>query len=323
MTETKLANMIVPDVFNAYTVQESTEKTTLIASGIMADLSADLKPQMAGTTVNMPFFNDLSGDDEVMDDTYDGSIAGLTTGQDVSAKLGRFKAFGASDLSGFVSGSDPIGVIQSKFADYWARRTQKIALAVLKGALAADTSSYSMQDNTLDISALSGGAANFDGESFIDACGSLGDAQDALAGCLIHSDTYTAMKKLDLIDFAKDSEGNPTIPYYMGKRVIVDDGMPKLSGGIYHSYIFGPGALGFATGTPPNAVEIGRNALSGYGMDFIVHRRWLSVHLRGVKWVGTPARTTPSNTELSTKGNWRRVYDPKLIRVVRFIHKVA
>jgi hypothetical protein len=31
----------------------------------------------------------------------------------------------------------------------------------------------------------------------------------------------------------------------------------------------------------------------------------------------------PSNTELAAKANWTRVYEPKNIRIVRLVHKIA
>ncbi|MBS7703311.1 methyltransferase [Chelatococcus asaccharovorans] len=327
MAETKLANMIVPSVFMAYTAQRTTELTAFIQSGIMQDLSTVLATLLqGGTTVNMPYFNDLTGEDEVLDDRYNLSVNNVTTGQDVAVRLIRGKVFGASDLSADISGADPMRHIADRFAAYWSRRIQAIALAVVKGAMATTASGASMAGNTLDISALSGAAAYFDGESFIDATHRLGDHADGLRGVAVHSDTLAAMKKADLIEYIKPSDGEDEVPTYQGKRVVVDDAMPKLSGGIYHSYVFGPGALGFAQADPEVPVETGREPLQGGGMEYIVQRRQYLVHPRGVKWApggGVPAKATPSNTELGTATNWARIYDAKDIRIVRFIHKLA
>lgn len=325
MAETKLADMIVPSVWLPYTAQQTVALNAFIASGIMSDISQELLPQLGGTVVNMPFFNDLTGADEIIDDRYNLTVNAVSTGQDQSVRLFRGKAFGSSDLAAAFSGADPMGFIGDRFAAYWAARLQDIALSVVKGAMATTAAGGSMASNTLDISALSGAAAYFDGEAFIDACGRLGDHERMLSGIAVHSDTYRSMKKLDLIDFIKDSDGTD-IGTYQGKLIVIDDGLPKLSGGIYHSYIFGRGALAFAQADPENAVEPGREALQGGGMDYLVHRRHYVVHLRGVRWNpagGVPAKASPSNTELAAAGNWKRVYDPKVIRLVRFIHKLA
>jgi hypothetical protein len=176
--------------------------------------------------------------------------------------------------------------------------------------------------NTLDISGVAGAAGVFDADSFLDACQKLGDAQASLAGIAVHSATYNLMLKADLISFVKPSAGNDDIPTYIGKRVIVDDGMP-VAGANYTSYIFGPGAIGYAEGSPKTPSDVGREPLQGGGLDYIVNRRKYVMHPRGIKWKGTPAKPTASNVELAASANWERVYEAKQIRIVRFVHKVA
>ena len=46
------------------------------------------------------------------------------------------------------------------------------------------------------------------------------------------------------------------------------------------------------------------------------------MHPRGVKWIGTPVKSTPGNAELATPANWTRVWQPKNIRIVKFVHKL-
>lgn len=318
MAETKLADMIVPEIFHQYTVQKTLEKSLIYQSGIMENLSEQLFDELGGKTVNMPFFNDLSGDDEVVDDNQDINVSNVSTSKDVAVNLYRARAYGGTDLAADMAGADPMNVITDRFADYWARRFQAALLSTLAGAMAA----ANMTGNVLDISALTGGAEYFDGDSFIDATHLLGDEEGALRAVAVHSETLKAMKKADLIDYIKPSQGGDDVPVYMGKSVIVDDGMP-VSAGTYTSYIFGPGAIGYAEKAPKNAVEPGRDPLKGGGYDFLVQRRRFVMHPRGIKWTGTPALATPSNAELATAGNWERVYDAKAIRIVKFVHKLA
>lgn len=324
----KLADLIIPDKWAAYAAVATTERTRFIQSGIMSDLSPVLAAAMGGgTTINMPYLEDLEGDDEIVDDRYDLTVGKVESGQDVGVALFRAKAFGASDLSAELTGADPMLQIANRFGDYWARRIQRIALETVKGVMGVTKSGRSMAQNTFDISGLSGAAKVFDGYSFIDACGRLGDHEEKLSGIAVHSDTYRLMKKQDLIDFIKDSEGRE-IATYMGKQVTYDDSLPKLSGGVYHSYIFGPGALGFAQADPSDspAAEVDREPLKGGGREYLVNRRRFICHVRGVKWEptsGVPAKATPSNAELGNSANWARVWDSKLIGIVRFIHKNA
>ena len=321
--EMRLQDMIVPEVFHQYTMQLTTELSRFRRSGIVVDFSAELGPHMGGTTVNMPYFNDLTGDDEVVDDTTDLSIGKMSVDQDVAVKLYRAKVFGATDLAGDLSGADPVKAIAMRFADYWIRREQQVLISVVTGAMSA----ASMSSNVLDISQLSGAAANFDPFSFIDAQAKLGDHQDLLSGVAVHSRTYTAMKKADLIEEIRPSDGGDPIPTYQNKVLIVDDGMPYNSQtGVYTTAIFGQGAIGYVSASPKVPVEVGREALKGGGMDFIAQRRFLTMHPRGIRWSpaqNVPAKATPSNAELANGANWTRCYDPKNIRIVLFKHKLS
>lgn len=325
MTETRLADMIVPTKFNKYVQVLSTQKSNLFQSGIITDLSSVIDAEIEGKTVNMPFFNDLDTNDEeqILDDTADLTVGKMTTGQDVAVKLLRGKAFGSSDLAADLSGADPIEAIANRFADWWNVRMQKALLSTLAGAMGA----ANMTGNVSDISALTGGAEYFDADSFIDAAFLLGDEQGGLSAVSVHSLTLKAMVKADLIDFLPDSQGKLTIPTYLGKTVIVDDSMPVTGAGadrVFTTYIFGPGAIGFGERSPKVPVAVGREELKGMGQEYIVNRRQWVMHPRGIKWLGgTQAGVTPSNTELATASNWTRVYDPKIIRIVAFKHKLA
>ena len=323
MTQTLLSNMLIPDKWAAYIVQRSIEKSLLFRSGIASDVGGneDIKSQLlpsGGKTVHLPFYNDLTGSEQLIDDTTDLTINGITTSQDVAAVFMRAQVFGASDLSADLSGDDPMATIGDRFADYWVRRMQAALISTLKGAMGA----ANMTGNVFDISGLSGAAAYFDAEAFIDATAKLGDNQDTLAAMAVHSAVYASMKKMDLIDFVEDSEGGAPIPTYQGKTLIVDDGMP-VSSGVYTSYIFSRGAIAYAEGSPKVPAATDRDELKSGGMEFIVNRKKWIMHPRGIKWQGTPTGPTPSNTELETTGNWTRVYDQKNIRIVQFKHKIA
>lgn len=325
MTETRLADMIVPTKFNKYVQVLSTQKSELYQSGIITDLTSVIDAEIEGKTVNMPFFNDLDASDaeQVLDDTTDLTVGHMTTGQDVAVKLLRGKAFGSSDLAADLSGADPIDAIANRFADWWNKRMQTALLSTLAGAMGC----ASMSDNVNDISALTGGAEFFDADSFIDSAFLLGDEQGGLNAVAVHSLTLKAMVKADLIDFVPDSQGKLTIPTYLGKSVIVDDSMPVTGNGtdrVFTTYIFGPGAIGYGEKSPKVPVEVERQALKGMGQEYIVNRRQWVMHPRGIKWLGgTQAGVTPSNAELATTTNWQRVYDAKIVRIVAFKHKLA
>jgi len=319
MAATLLSDVIVPEVFVPNVIERTSEKSDFIQSGIVA-MGGDI-PIGRGTTIELPFYQDLSGADNVWNDTSDITLNKISMAQDTAVVLTREKAWGASDLSAALMGDDPMGAITDLVANYWARRYQATLISTLNGAMGASN----MTGNVLDISALSGAASDFDATAFIDAQAKLGDHQDSFVAVAVHSATYTAMKKQDLIDFIPDSEGDPTIPTYMGKRVIVDDGMPVTSG-VYTTYLFAAGAVTMVEEVVDNAAEVYRHPEKNGGTDALYTRKKYVMHPRGIRWTpgsGVPASATPSNAELETTGNWNRVWEPQNIRIVQFRHTVA
>jgi len=81
-------------------------------------------------------------------------------------------------------------------------------------------------------------------------------------------------------------------------------------------------ALGWGEGGAPVPAETARDALAGD--DILVHRRHFILHPRGVAFQNASvAGATPSNTELATYQNWKRVYESKNVRIVQFKHKLV
>lgn len=318
MSKTKISDVIVPEVFNQYVIERTAELSALVQSGIVIpDPQLDVLAQSGGKIINMPFWQDLSGDDEVLSDTTPLETDKITAAQDQAVLLMRGKAWKTNDLAKALSGDDPMKAIADLVAAYWARRQQVMLLSILKGVFGA--TSTKMTDNTLDITAKTGNDSAFTGSTFLDASYKLGDAEEKLTAVAVHSSVYANLRKQNLIEFLLDSN-NAKIPTYMGKRVIVDDGLP-VSGDKFTSYIFGEGAIGLGNGSAPVPTEMDRDALAGD--DILINRQHFLLHPRGVKFTNkTVSGASPTNVELSTGGNWERVYEPKNVRIVQFKHKL-
>lgn len=315
MAKTKIRDVIVPEVFNPYVVQRTMELSALYNSGIISNNpELDRLAASGGTTINMPYWEDLNGEDEVLSD--DGALTPgkITAGQDIAVLLMRGKAWSANDLAKALSGSDPMAAIGNLVAEYRARRMQATLIKILTGAFG----SSNMTNKVSDISATTGDAAKISGETFLDALQLMGDAKDKLTGVIMHSATETQLRKNNLIQTELDSNNKP-ISLFMEKRVIVDDTCP-VSSGAYTTYLFGQGAIGLGNGAAPVPTETDRDSLAG---DDILINRWHNIiHPRGVKWIGTAAGSSPTNAELATGTNWSRVYEDKAIRMVKFVHKL-
>lgn len=325
MAETRISNVIVPEIFVPYVQNKTAELSNFFTSGIVqADPRVELGLRQGGELVNMPYWNDLGGEEEALSDQKALTLNPITAGQDVAVVQALGKAWGANDLAYALSGDDPMKAIGDLVAGFWARVLDARLIATLKGAMGAAT----MTGNVHDISALTGTKSVIDKSNFADAAFKLGDAFGNLTGVAVHSATYAKLVKDDLISTERGSDGVP-FQAYQGKRVIVNDNLPVVTTtGVYTSYLFGEGAFGYAEGTPRMPVETDRNSLSGY--DVLVNRRTIALHLRGVKWTGAAVISTgdgssghPTRAELATTTNYTRVYDNKQIRCVAFKHKVA
>ncbi|HAV6222588.1 major capsid protein [Acinetobacter baumannii] len=315
MAETKIADVIVPELFTPYVLNKTAERSALWQSGIVGELDEKVAfGTEGGTTVNIPFWNDLSGESEVLSDGKALGVNNITAGKDIAILHARGKAWGANDLSKALSGDDPLGAIADLVADYWSREFQGFTVNTLKGVFGA----ASMAGNTHDISAGTGAAAVIDGVSFVDASYKLGDAVDKLTAIAMHSATMAALAKQGLIETVRDADGVVLYKTFMDRRVIVDDGMP-VEGDVFTSFLFGQGAIGFQDIGAPVGVETDRDSLAG--TDILINRRHFVLHPRGIKWAGDTG-IAPNNAGLATAGNWERVYDPKQIRIVAFKHKI-
>ena len=319
---TRLADVVVPEVFAPYVIKRTMEKSALVRSGIISNL-AEFDSLAAGpsTTVNLPYWDDLIGESETIVDvgwlTPERIIARL----DVATKHGRGKAWGANGLSAQMSGDDPMEAIGNLVAEYWQREYQKVLLATLEGVFASNT----MSDKIHDITDKSKEDSLISGASFIDAMQKMGDAKENLSGIMMHSAVEAYLAKRELIDYVQEAGQSPRVPVFMNKRVIVDDGMPfDTATNTGTSYIFGQGAVALGNGSHPRIVnyEVMRDHLASSGEDVLITRQIFILHPRGIRWTSDRIKGEfPSFDEMRNGQNWERVYEPKAVRIVKFVFK--
>lgn len=320
---TRIADVIQPEVFTPYTIQRTMELSALIQSGIVQNNTEfDQLASGPNTLVNMPFWEDLTGDSEVLKDTGALTPGKIGSDKDVAVKQARGRAWGANGLSALLSGDDPLRAIADLVAAYWTRDMQKILLATLDGVF----KSSSMSGHVLDISGESDDDALISGDSFIDATQLLGDAKELLTGVMMHSAVEAYLAKRQLIEYVQEKDQSVRVPYFMGKRVVVDDSTPyDTATKTGTMYLFGNGAIALGNGSHPRIIEteIDRDSLASSGEDFLINRRIFILHPRGIKWTDTTkADVFPDNTELADGDNWELVYEPKAIRVVKHVFKI-
>jgi hypothetical protein len=356
---TQISDVIVPEIFTPYTQQLTMEKTAIIQSGIAArDDFLDNLLAGGGLTFTVPSWQDVGDPAENVssDDPNTNSTPNTTqTSAEVAVRMSRNASWSTMRLATALAGADPMQSIASRVSDYWVRRLQRAFVAVANGVFADNdmsdpthgrhgnvglTAAYGATgDLTNDIAGggYSAGVTDFSAAAFIDTCTLLGDAAEDVTAVVMHSIVYSRAQKNNLIDFIPDSEGRIDIPTFLGRRVIVDDGMPNPAGdstngaqtsaGIYHTWLVGPSAFRLGVGTPIVPTEVFRypDRGNGAGSDILYNRVEWCIHPVGHAYIGTPStQGGPTNAatsnNLAAGASWVRVFpERKQIKLARLI----
>lgn len=345
---TRISDVVVPEIFTPYAQQITEEKARIIQSGAaVRDATIDGLLAGGGLTFNVPSWKDLDNDEErVSTDTIPAGYTGGTadpdpkkiqTATEIAVRLSRNQSWSSTDLTAVLAGADPMGAIGDRVGYYWSRRMQAAFIATMLGIFADNDAAPSGGDThvqgdlTNDVSGVSysPGVTDFTAEAFLDAALTMGDSQDDLTMVMVHSVVYNRMQKNNLIDFIPDARGEVMIPTFLGHEVIIDDGLPA-SGGVYQTWLFGPGAIRLGVGTPavPTEVERFPGAGNGGGAETLYNRVEWCFHPVGHAYAGTAPNGGPSNAStsnnLANAASWRRVFpERKQIKIARLITREA
>lgn len=327
---TKLTDVVVPELFSQYVLERTTEKSELINSGAIEN--NPLLNQLVsggGNTINMPKWNDLTGESQVWSESNDIETDKITTHKEIAALIMRAKGWSSHDMSAALSGDDPMRRIAERVGDWWIRDEKRIVMAILKGVFGA----ASMADHVLDISAETN--SGITGKAVLDAKQLMGDAANDLTMIYMHSAVFTELQKQKLITFTEHSaqgDLNDTIaiPRYLGYRVICDDSAPVEFGESgakdkFTTYLLSRGCIQRGVGTPAGFVPTETDRDKKKSIDMLYNRQAKVLHPKGMSWIGSAniADETPSNAELATGTNWQRVAaESKQVGMVALVHTI-
>ena len=330
MATTQIADVIVPAQFTAYVVENSIAKSALVQSGIVAPNAAIADYLQAGAdSFSIPYWKDLGDDAANIASDDPATLATprkLASGKQIVRKSFLHASWSAMNLASELSGSDALARIQDRAAAYWTREAQRRLIASLNGVL-ADNVANDSGDMVNDISGGSGAAANFSAAAVIDTAGTLGDSLRDLTAIAMHSATYKAALKADLIQTTPDSQGG-FIQTFRGLGILIDDALPVASN-IYTTVLFGAGAFGYGMSAPRIAagteVENIPGAGNGGGQQVLHSRVNLAIHPLGFQWKeASVAGDSPTAAELATAANWDRVATSRKHVPLAFLkHKLA
>jgi len=332
---TRIADVIVPAVFSPYVQQLTQEKSRLIQSGaavVDPTLSANLDG--GGLTFNEPSFKDLDNDAENVssdDPTVQSTPKKIGSSTEIQVRLSRNNSWSSMDLADALAGRDPMDAIAQRVAYYWTRRQQAAFVATIRGMFADNAAApsggdtHTINDMTRDISgaAFTDGVTNFNAAGFIDATTTMGDSMGDTSLVLMHSLVYGRALKNNLINFVQPSgnEGATAIATFLGREIIVDDGVP-FSGGVFETWLFGRGAIRMGMGSPKVPTEVDRKPENGNGggQEILYNRTEWIIHPTGHAYIGVTPAGGPANADLLAAASWRRVWpERKQIKIARLI----
>lgn len=314
MGYTKVADVIEPSVFTPYLIQKTTETNAFLASGI-ATPDENITIDRGGRTVNLPFWKDLAGTNEVLSDSAALTVNKVDAFADIAAIHARGVAYGFNNLAGLIAGDDPMRVIADKLAGRWSKDIEKVLINTLDGIFGVADLSDSVSDHSADVLTSS---------IMTQAMFLLGDNFEKITAIAMHSAVLAKLQELDLVQTFQPS-AQTTIRLYAGRRIIVDDALAPTTGTggakIFPVYFFGEGSFAFNENTAASTVKTDEDILEDTVV--VASRRVFTMHPRGVKWVGNAAGLTPTDAELATAANWALVEDRKNVAISKLLVKVA
>jgi hypothetical protein len=330
------SDIIIPEVFTPYVIEQTTFRDAFLASGVVQPL-AELNATEGGDFINVPFWKaNLTGDFEVLSDSTSMTPSKIQADKQVGVILHRGRAYESRDLAALAAGSDPMAAIGAKIADYIANQRQKDLLSCLAGVFGTlGTNSSSAAFFPLSIDGESGDTPTaLSPRHVAEARSLLGDQGEKLTAMCVHSKVFYDLVERKAIDYVTETDarltssvtdfvggsiagayGNPTVPTYMGLRVIVSDDVQTEGSGSsteYATYFFTQGAV--ASGEQmAMQTEVDRDILAkSDAMSIDLHYCY---HPVGAKWAVTTSN--PTRAQLATVGNWSKVYETKNIGIVR------
>lgn len=339
MATTQISDVYVPEVYASYKAVDGPEKTAFFESGIaVTDPSLVSHFSEGGRVGELPFWNDLDADEEPNYATDDPADIATPSKVDAGIQIARMsepnKGWSSARLSAQLAGSDPMQQIRNRFGTYWMRQSQRRIVASVQGVI-ADNIANDGGDMVNSIA----GATNadvadstlFSRTAFTTAAFTSGDHFDDYAVIAVHSVVAKRMVDNDDIDYVADSAGNLTIPTFLQRRVVIDDGMPMTAAAgtgsgdaaaTYTSYLFGTGLIGHGErpAKKPVALEENESQGNGAGIETLWERKSWVFHPSGTAFQSATLTDGDATlAQLRLAANWDRVVDRKLIPLAALV----
>lgn len=337
------SDVIIPEVFTPYLIEATTVRNSFLTSGVVTALDA-LNVNEGGDKVTIPNWKaDLSGDAERLTDSTSLTPGKITADKQIGVVLHRGRAWESRDLARLAAGSDPMGAIGAKVADYIANQQQKDLIACLNGVFGTvGTDNSSAAFAALSIDGGGSGETNLGPRQIAAAEAILNEDADRLGAIVMHPLVYADLKERKAIDFVTADDArvtassiaagsitalnafggsvaaayaaNVSVPFYMGMRVIRSKDVPT-SGTTpnrkFACFVMAPGAVGTGQQAALRS-EVDRDILAKSDAMSV---DWHNVyHPLGARYIGP---VNPTTADLATAANWQKVFETENIGIVR------
>lgn len=331
MPFTTLADVWVPEVFASYQTNDPVESTDFVNSGIAVTNPAfNELANGPGRVTTMPFWNRLDANNEpnYSNDVYT-DIAEpqkVSAGEMTARNSDLNEGWNSPDLVAELSGRDPLRMVAAAVDEYWQEQFQRRVLASAIG-IYNDNVAANGGDMVTDVSAAGAPGTVTDANRlsntvFINNVMTLGDRFKKIGAVAMHSIVFGGLVKADQIIYVRPSQGDIDIPTYLGKRVIIDDGMPIIGGDgaavayKYLTILFGNGAFGYGRGQAkvPSEFQRAPDRANGGGTETLWSRKRWVIHPFGYSFsstVITGPGLSPTWADLKDATNWSRVLPRK------------
>ena len=326
------SDIIIPEIFTPYLVEETTKRDAFLASGVvqpMAELNAS---EDGGDFINVPFYAaNLNSTFERLTDSTSLTPGKITADKQRAAVVHRGNAFESRDLAAMAAGSDPMAVIGQKLASYIANERQKDLLSCCAGIFGAVGDTTGAAFAGLAVDGASGDTPTELGpRQIVKAKSLLGDQGEKLSTIVVHPSVYYSLMERRAIDFIYDNNGQPDtsadsgstapafgsvqVPTFMGLRVIISSDVQTAGSGSsteYASYLFTPGAFGsgeqMALRTERDRDILAKSEALSFDLHYVYHPM-------GTRFAEV---ANPTPAQLSTVGNWTKVYETNNLGIAR------
>lgn len=326
MAVTRITDIIVPEVLGKMVPAMLTDHMDLMRLGFATGDYKNSNITDGGSFVNVPFYGELSGDDELMTDDTSSVPGKLSTLKDIGVVCHRIKSWGSRDLAKILSGDDSMTEAGRQLAKYWGYRGQQALINVLSGVFAATgpLGTGATYPHVTDVAVTESTAVKLSATQAIATLQLMGQYFTGIDGWIMHSKVFLDLEAEKLITYSETKNPDDLVsmwrqPSFLGKPVVISDDVPVDTTTAnyfkYTTYGLGKGSLYFGTQKKMNP-ETDRDVLAKE--DVLSCDFHFVPHLKLVKW--GVATENPTNAQLATATNWTLIAENhKFVKAIAII----